>query len=273
MRKNQTKIQLQKDLINFFEKWHALQPSLHDQLESFCRRWPGHLVIKQQKVESSAVDLYRVFSLSDFFKRFPAAIKARRTRSYRTNIWDIAGVGSDELKNMGILSWWLRHDAEHGLEGTILRGILSTLAKQYRRANAPTFELFSSGYRIGRESTVWDERDRASRMDIVIENDNALIIIEGKINATESVSMEDGVAQLDRYCNLAKKLANNRQWAVVYLTPRKGIDEDRRKKQPRLLELTWKEVGNVIKRESKRLPKGEATRVLMESTYRSFSQF
>lgn len=270
---NQINITIQNDLVNFFEKWNTLRPSLHDQLESFFRRWPGRLAIKQQKVEASTIDFYRVFSLPDFFMRFPAATKAKGIRSYRTNIWDIAGVGSDELKNMGILSWWLSHDAEHGLEGSILRGILSTLAKQYRRANAPVFELFSSGYRIGRESTVWDERDRASRMDIVIENDNALIIIEGKINATESVSMKDGVAQLDRYCNLAKKLANNRQWAVVYLTPRKGIDEDRRKKQPRLLELTWKEVGNVIKRESKRLPKGEATRVLMESTYRSFSQF
>ena len=266
-------ITLQNDLANFFEKWHKLKPSLNDQLASFFRRWPGRLETKQKKVETSTIDFYCVFSLYDFFKRFPAVTKARQTQLHKTNIWDIAGVGSDELKNMGILSWWLRHDGDHGLEGTILRGILSTLERKYRRANAQIFELFSSGYRVSRELTAWDNHGRASRMDISIENNNALIIIEGKINAPESVSGEDGVAQLDRYCELAKNLANNRQWAVVYLTPKKRINAERRIKQPRLLELTWKEVANVIKRESKRLPKGETTRVLMESTYRSFLQF
>ena len=273
MDKNQISVTLQSDIADFFEKWHKLKPSLRDQLSSFFCRWPGRPETQQQKVEEQTKDFYRVFSLSDFFTCFPAATEARERRLYKTNIWGVAGVGSDELKNMGILAWWLRHDAEHGLEGAILRGILDTLSKQDGFEAKPTFELFSSSYRVRRELTAWDSHGRASRMDIIIENNKALIIIEGKINASESVSSEYGVAQLDRYCDLAKILANNRQWAVIYLTPKIRINAERRKKQSGLIELTWKQVANVIKMESKYLPKGEAVRILMESTYRSFSQF
>lgn len=273
MDKNQVDLTLQSEIADFFEKWEELKPKLQDQLADFFRRRPGRPKTNQQKIENYRVDFYPIFSLSKFFKLFPAAKKAAERQLVRTNIWNVAGVGRNELKNMGILAWWLRHDAEHGLEGTILRGILKTLSKQAEFNSAPISDLLSDSYSVRTEWAGSDEHDRHSRLDIMIENDNFLVVIEGKINASESVGREDSIAQLDRYCDLAKILASNRQWAVIYLTPRARINAERRKKQSRLIELTWKEVANVIKRESKVLPKDNVVRLLMESTYRSFSQF
>jgi hypothetical protein len=260
-------------LVIFFEKWKALHPSLLEQLQVFFQKWSGYIPTEDWTSEHSSIDFDCVLSLADFFRNFPLAIKARRRQGYGLNIWNIAGVGRDELRNMAILFWWLRHDGEHGLGETILKGIINRIENNYGESYIPNFNYFSAGYRIYREHTLWDNQGRARRMDILIESDDALIVIEGKINASESVSVEDGQSQLDKYCELAKNLANNRQWAVVYLTPSKRLNTHRRQKQPRLLELTWKEVANVIKRESKCFAKDDVIRVLMESTFNSITTF
>lgn len=99
------------------------------------------------------------------------------------------------------------------------------------------------------------------------------MVIEGKINAPESSNSTEGDAQLDRYCELACDQANGKQWAVIYLTPSKRLDSSRRMEHSELFEITWKDVADVIRNESKKIERGNIMRALLESTYNSFAAF
>jgi len=259
-------------LVVFFEKWKALHPPPAEKLQAFFQKWPGY-VPKEDRTSEPPTAFDRVLSLADLFGSFPSAIKARKRQGCGLNIWNIAGVGRDELRNMTILFWWLRHDGEHGLGKAILNGIVKTIEKEYGESPIHKVADLINDYQIHREHTLWDQQGRACRLDILIESKDVLMVIEGKINAPESINVKDGDTQLDRYCELARDRAGNKQWAVVYLTPSKRLDGSRRKKHPELFEITWKEVANVIRKESKKIEKGNLIRVMAESTYNSITTF
>lgn len=260
-------------LVVFFEKWKALHPPLEEKLQAFFQKWPGYVRTEDRTSEQPSIAFDRVLSLANLFGSFPSAIKAKKRQGYGLNIWNIAGVGRDELRNMAILFWWLRQDGEHGLGKTILNGIMTTIKKEYGESPIHKITDFTDDYKIRREHTLRDQQGRVCRLDILIESKDVLMVIEGKINAPESINVKDGDAQLDRYCELARDRAKNKQWAVLYLTPSKRLNGFRRKKHPKLFEITWKEVANVIRKESKKIEKGNVIRVLAESTYNSITTF
>ena len=273
MPKNTTNYPDLSALVVFFEKWKALHPPLAEKLQAFFQKWPGYIPTENQMSEQPPIAVDHVLSLVDFFGSFPSAIKARKSQGYGLNIWNIAGVGRDELRNMAILFWWLRQDGEHSLGKAILNGILKTIKKEYGKSSIHKVTDFTDDYQIHREHTQWDQQGRACRLDILIESKDVLMVIEGKINAPESINVKGGDAQLDRYCELARDRSGKKQWAVVYLTPSKRLDGSRRKKHPELFEITWKEVANVIRKESKKIEKGNVIRVLLESTYNTITTF
>ena len=273
MPKNTTSYPDLNALADFSAKWNALHPTLAEKLRAFFQKWPHYNPKEYQTSEQPSIAYDRVFSLTDFFGSFPSAMKAMKRQGHRLNIWEIAGVGKDELRNMAILFWWLRQDGEHDLGKTILNGIMKTIKKEYGESPIHKITDFTDDYQIHREHTLWDQQGRACRLDIIIESKDVLIVIEGKINAPESINVNDGEVQLDRYCDLARARSGKKQWAVVYLTPSKRLDESRRKKHPELFEITWKEIANVIRKESKKIEKGKVIRALLESTSNAYITF
>lgn len=151
------------------------------------------------------------------FSAFAAAFSrlhedARRAGSF-IDLWRIAGLRRNEIRNSAVLAWLLDPRESHGCGSDILRGLLRQLPRS--RGLAWLSETHWTGaYTVVTESYPFD--DVENRVDIVVECPSALIFIEVKIDAAE------GESQVQRYLRIAERKAGARgqvDAGVVYLTP------------------------------------------------------
>lgn len=116
-------------------------------------------------------------------------------------------LGRDEVRNANLLAWLLLWRNGHGLEAKLLDALISVVTKEL---NLPP--ISSSKHCTVSTETLADGGTE-SRVDIFVNDPGILLIIEVKIDAREQSQ------QLDRYCEIARRRAGGRPWAVVYLTP------------------------------------------------------
>ncbi len=129
------------------------------------------------------------------------------------NIWSIAGLRRDELRNAAVLAWFLDPRGSHGLGSAALRGFLAEVAR--RTPGWPNFSGDLSRVTVVTEE--WPLGSETDRVDIAINGPDFALFVEVKIDAFE------GPDQLRRYADLIerKALAFGRQHGrLIYLSPR-----------------------------------------------------
>ncbi len=183
------KSELQTWLPQFFADYHACRTPLLEK--------PPEL--KSFKVDAS--------ELNSWFAAIAQPMVDARKGAFQFDPWEVAGLGKDEVRNSAVLGWLLNPKGSHGLGDTALIGLLGEL-----RGFDSSFPVGCSPLcRVRVESN--PDGNRASRIDIEIDDANFYVLIEVKIGACE------GKEQLQRYGDISKKLAGSRPWALVFLTP------------------------------------------------------
>jgi len=118
-----------------------------------------------------------------------------------SNVWEIAGLKKDELRNSRVLAWYLDPKAGHGLGAGFIERFLSITEMH---ASSSDVRVLCENYPDGLTE---------NRVDILIDCPHFLMIVEVKIGAGDQPD------QIKRYCKIAAARAGDgRPWKVVYLT-------------------------------------------------------
>lgn len=208
-----------KRLRSFLTALHALRPNnvrpTTDRLNNFLGEF-ARLRKAAPKAPTTEKSERRLGTtrLREFTAKFRPLHEIARRGGAFVDVWNVAGVQSNEIRNAAVLAWLLDARQTHGCGNAILGAWL-------RRLNPvglfPFLSLsaWSGPYSVVTESYLLG--DIKNRVDVVVESAHALIFIEVKVNAPE------GERQIERYLTLADAKAKTRAGAmdagVIYLTP------------------------------------------------------
>ena len=184
---------------------------------------------------------------ASFFSCFASAHTAYRQQGKAVDVWQLAQIGRDELRNCSILGWLLNCHGSHGQGTVFLKKLL--LHMQYRQ-DSTELELID-GYRVILEES-YDECEpgngkQRSRVDIVLEGPTFLLLIEAKVQSGETDN------QLERYLRIGQVRAGVRPWRLVYLTldGRPPRDNDLHDK---VVCVRWRDLGQEFLRHVDTMP-------------------
>ncbi|OTG75448.1 hypothetical protein B9T26_05545 [Acinetobacter sp. ANC 4169] len=151
------------------------------------------------------------------------------------NVWKTASLKTDEVRNSKVLKWFLDCYGDHGQKNAILLKFLQLLPEPFSKFQSENYKTIEECCPLGGQE---------SRVDIEIDSREFLIFIEIKINAME------GQNQLQRYIDIARAKAGNRQWLIVYLT-KDGKLPQRYQNNEGLFGLSWSIVAKQFKSHTK----------------------
>lgn len=166
-----------------------------------CRTPP---VAQKPEPKSFKLD---VSKLTQWFSAMAQPMIDARKGAFQFDPWEVAGLGRDEVRNAAVLAWLLNPKGSHGLGDIAMLGLLGDL----RNFDSRFPITCGSSCRVRVESN--PDGAIGNRVDIEIDDDNFYVIIEVKVDAPE------GEKQMERYGDVATKLAGSRPWALIFLTP------------------------------------------------------
>ena len=156
-------------------------------------------VIKKISTSTVTVEQYDAL-LNEYFSVIKNLRSSQKTTAPEINIFNLAGLSTEEVKHSAILAWLLDPLETHAQENLFFKIFLETLKLPKNYAN--------STYTVDTE--VHHEQGRP---DIEVEGDDFYILIENKILSKE------GDTQLSRYNKITEnKQFQNKKTFPVYLT-------------------------------------------------------
>lgn len=248
-----------QQLADFFGSWRALSQfiPLEERLQNFFSQLKDVLPVKKDRSPQKEVSGKNLNTekMNRFFEEFTQPIALAKRAGFFCDPWTVAKLKRDEVRNSSVLAWWLDPKETHGLNDALHHGLDSLLSHLLRAIESkkqiglPNFP--GPHCRVRVESC--PDGDRASRVDIEIDDPKSsnspgfFLIIEVKIDAPESKD------QLERYCKVAMKRKDNRQWAILFLTPQ-GRNSQYINEGPctelnkeRIVTFSWKEISVILK--------------------------
>lgn len=222
------------DLVEFVNKWQLLgAENLFFRLKSFVDDWHScnyHPVLEKTPV---AVNPSALEKLILKFEPLLHTIRSGRRNGDAANVWEVAGLGNDEVRVSSVLAWFLDCHADHGQGDSLMSAILDKLTEKPAHFPASsTIQL--KPYWVHVESCASGER--SSRIDIEIEGEAFLIFIEVKIFAGETNN------QLERYIEILQRKAGNRPYGIIFLSRGKKSSIS----HPLLLSISWKDIADTF---------------------------
>ncbi|MBT4080458.1 MAG: PD-(D/E)XK nuclease family protein [Gammaproteobacteria bacterium] len=170
--------------------------------------------------------------MSTFYGQFGQLWGDEIKKGTECNIWDVAGLKRDELRNSAVLAWLLNPQGTHGQGALFL--------ESFGKLLGPDFE----GIDVSVGTCVYVESlplgDQESRVDIELNGDEFLLFIEVKIDAPEQPD------QVDRYRNIASRKAENKKHRVCFLTPT-GKDPKSSSASDNVISISWKNCADALK--------------------------
>ncbi|MDR2050295.1 MAG: PD-(D/E)XK nuclease family protein [Deltaproteobacteria bacterium] len=164
----------------------------------------------------------RTARCEDFFARFRALYTPFFQAGGEIRFWDLAALGTDELRNTSILGWLLDQHASHGQGDAFFRLFLEALraspgCPEAAREALPGPEQLGGGYGTRLEISYESPEDKdsrpGSRVDLEMEGRSMLLFIEAKVYAGETGN------QLARYAAILDARKGGRAHGLVFLTP------------------------------------------------------
>ena len=187
----------------------------------------------KKPVEHTLGEGFEIEVLQEFFEVLPGHISAAQQAGFLCDPWAVASLKRDEVRNSAVLAWWLDPKGSHGFGGSLLENLLRGLS-----GGLPDCDCVSKLCSVRVESC--PDGDGRNRVDIEIDDPKFFLIIEVKIGALE------GVNQLNRYCDIAeaKARAEEKPWAVVFLTPQGRISASELAKPEKVFRLSWRQLAS-----------------------------
>lgn len=150
------------------------------------------------------------------------------------NVWSVAGLRRDELRNAAVLAWFLDPRGSHGFGAEVLRAFLDEVA-----GKAPGWpDLGRDLSRVTVVTEEWPLGSETDRVDVAIDGPDFALFVEVKIGAVE------GPDQLRRYAALVERKASalgREHGRVVYLSPHPP-----REPPPSVAVVSWRDVARVL---------------------------
>lgn len=185
-----------------------------------------------------------VDALGDFVAGLRVPLESAEMSGLLGNPWSVASLRSDEGRNAFALKWFLDPRGDHGCGDALLTYILAHIGLTL----PGRFPAKPSG-RCSVAVEECPDGDRASRVDIQIDDSAFFIVVEVKIGAPEQPR------QLERYCDVAAaRAAGARPWAVIFLTVDGRQPTTAAKYVANVVPLSWSEVGSALRRVSRAAP-------------------
>lgn len=204
-----------------------------ERLQAFINAWQQLPKEEPKKPLSQQLAGLDDVKFQAFIREYDEAKKPMDLASelgFMTNVWKVAGIGSDELRNSKVLKWLLDWRGDHGQKNAILQQFLHLLPEPFKSLESNNYNTTAECCPLGQQE---------SRVDIEIDADNFLLFIEIKVNASE------GQDQLVRYRDIARAKANNRPWLVVYLT-KAGKLPLQYQSEDGFVALSWKQITSLL---------------------------
>jgi len=215
-----------------------------------CSEW-AHFFMRFNELRNIQKPPHREsIPLSDwehFLVHFANVHSAYRQQGKAVDIWKLAKIGRDELRNCSILGWLLSCQGSHGQGTAFLRKLL--LHMRFEQDNMESGLIH--GYRVIVEES-YDEYEsgngkQRSRVDIVLDGQAFLLLIEAKVQAGETDN------QLERYLRIGQSLAGDRPWRLVYLTVDGCLPRDNNLKD-NVVCVRWRDLGREFLRHADSMP-------------------
>ena len=167
------------------------------------RRLLPQVITTPTMVQGLALAPGRLGKVSNELRRL---IACRTNRGGGINIWNAAGLGTDERRNVAVLArLWMRSSL-----GDVATQFLSAFLQRVEGAENISIE---GGYHVHTEFLPMS--DAAHRVDLVIETESTIIGLEAKIRAPADK------VQLARYDRELKERARQKGTSLlIYLGPR-----------------------------------------------------
>lgn len=201
----------QTRLREFIRVWRAAQTestSTAGRLRSVIRQIAPYLARHQTTVDVQQRQA-SVEGLAQTLDALKAPLQTARGRGELSDIWSIAGIGHDEVRNSRVLAWLLDPVGSHGFGDAFIRAL-------WQRIRG--FEL--AGFEIENLRSVTRENypiaSSEHRVDIEIGGADFVVFIEVKVYAGESKA-----SQVAQYLALARQKASNlhrSNCAVIFLS-------------------------------------------------------
>jgi hypothetical protein len=220
----------ERSLSDFFDQWRKV--NVKSDLATFLRELSSEL----SSVETPKLveRLHNVKSLNAFVEQLRQPLSEAFQSGEFCNIWTVAGLGRDEMRNAAILTWLFDRYGTHGQRDGILKQFLLRIQQRMPLKLAHN-DWTGAHYITRREVHPLGMLD--NRVDIEIESRQFLILIETKIDANE------GNDQLSRYDDVARAKANGRPYALLYLC----VSHDYAALDESTIGVTWKDVAAAIR--------------------------
>ena len=218
---------LADDLRVLFDKLRGL---------SFCLDAPAHHRIDFAEAEVAGLD--------DFLGRLRTPFESLEMSGLFANPWEPASLRRDEVRNASVLRWFLDPNGGHGCGDHLLAHVLGRVASDVDAC-------FPAKPSLACTVVVEEcpDGDRASRVDIQIDDPTFFLVIEVKIGATEQPR------QLERYCDIAAARAGStRPWAVVFLTTDRRATRTAGNHINKVASMSWSELAAALRRASRDTP-------------------
>jgi hypothetical protein len=203
-------------------------------LSAYLRSAQSLLLAKPEAPTREEAYLPEASKISELCSLLSDALVIARDRGDFLNVWEIAGIRRNELRNASVLAWLLNPRGSHGRGDAILVTLLQQAAATTLDWPLVFGELHKAQVRT-EERPIGSDRDR---VDIAIDSRDFILFIEVKIGAVE------GAQQLARYVEAAnaKALALNKDYSlVIYLAPTRPVLAP-----PSVAWLTWHHVAKAI---------------------------
>ena len=131
--------------------------------------------------------------LSTVLSHLQKPLRATQQNGSALNVWAVAGLRRNELRNAAVLAWFLDPRGSHGLGSALL----TTLLHQVVEAHPGWIDVSHDLSRVAVHTEEWPLGSEVDRVDIALDGPDFSIFIEVKIDAPE------GLNQLQRYADLA----------------------------------------------------------------------
>lgn len=208
------------------------------ELQTFVNRWKA--LQSENKSESTDDSVINISMWQEVFSGFSRLFQKALTSGDYVDLFGIDEIGRKEMRYSAVLAWMLDKSSDHGQGRIFFDAFLQYLDKKY-----PATErlCFTDSYTVRTEAPV----DIKNRIDILIEDRTAVLIIEVKVDAHEHGN------QLSSYAAWIERQAVKRG-ALVYLT-RQGL----RGSSEAALPVTWSDLSGCFVRVLKKLRKANAS--------------
>lgn len=232
----------------FMGVWQTRMPPPSANLsDRMARFFHAFRMLRPQTLQPFQREPLAAETLRRLFQRVSAPCRNARQRGDLLDVWELAGLRTDEVRHTALLAWAIDPRSEHGLGSEILRGIWARAIIHGRDGAVSARSLMdvSSARVVHRELIPLSHAGR--RVDLCVDGDDMVLIIEVKIHAHER---DD---QLLDYLGAAEARASalkRTQSAVLFLSPHRASIRD-----PRLAHVRWADVSAAIHSASRSRPR------------------